>query len=187
MRILFLSDNFYPEVNAPASRTYENSKVWVKQGYSVTVITCFPNFPGGVLYRGYSNKLYSVEYIDGIRVIRVWSYITANKGFFRRILDYLSFFLSSFIAGLFVKCDIIIATSPQFFTSISGFLLSKIKFKPWVMEVRDLWPDSIIAVGYLSRSNIIYKFLKIIENKLYRSSNVIISLTQSFKQKFIYK
>tara|TARA_X000000950_G_scaffold135630_1_gene168760 strand:- start:2172 stop:3389 length:1218 start_codon:yes stop_codon:yes gene_type:complete len=186
MRILFLSDNFYPEVNAPASRTYENSKVWVKQGYSVTVITCFPNFPGGVLYRGYSNKLYSVEYIDGIRVIRVWSYITANKGFFRRILDYLSFFLSSFIAGLFVKCDIIIATSPQFFTSISGFLLSKIKFKPWVMEVRDLWPDSIIAVGYLSRSNIIYKFLKIIENKLYRSSNVIISLTQSFKQKFIY-
>ncbi len=186
MRILFLSDNFYPEVNAPASRTYENSKVWVKQGYSVTVITCFPNFPGGVLYRGYSNKLYSVEYIDGIRVIRVWSYITANKGFFRRILDYLSFFLSSFIAGLFVKCDIIIATSPQFFTSISGFLLSKIKFKPWVMEVRDLWPDSIIAVGYLSRSNIIYKFLKIIENKLYRSSNVIISLTQSFKKKFIY-
>ena len=186
MRILFLSDNFYPEVNAPASRTYENSKVWVKQGYSVTVITCFPNFPGGVLYSGYSNKLYSVEYIDGIRVIRVWSYITANKGFFRRILDYLSFFLSSFIAGLFVKCDIIIATSPQFFTSISGFLLSKIKFKPWVMEVRDLWPDSIIAVGYLSRSNIIFKLLKIIENKLYRSSNVIISLTQSFKHKFIY-
>jgi len=65
-------------------------------------------------------------------------------------------------------------------------LLSKIKFKPWVMEVRDLWPDSIIAVGYLSRSNIIFKLLKIIENKLYRSSNVIISLTQSFKHKFIY-
>lgn len=185
MKILFLSDNFYPEVNAPATRTFENCKVWVNQGYEVTVITCFPNFPEGKLYKGYSNKLYSIENIEGIRVVRVWSFIAPNKGFFKRILDYISFALSSMIFGCFIKCDVIIATSPQFFTAISGFILSTLKFKPWIMEVRDLWPDSILALGYFNENDLTYKFLKKIEHKLYKSSSAIISLTESFKWKLI--
>lgn len=185
MKILFISDNFYPEVNAPAIRTFENCKVWVNQGHDVTVITCFPNFPGGKLYKGYSNKLYSIEIIEGIRVVRVWSFIAPNKGFFKRIVDYTSFALSSLVFGTFIKCDVIIATSPQFFTAISGFILSKLKFRPWIMEVRDLWPDSILAVGYFTENDFIYKFLKKVEHQLYKSSNVIISLTESFKHKFI--
>ena len=158
MRILFLTDNFPPETNAPATRTYEHCLKWVKMGYKVTVITCFPNFPKGKVFEGYTNKLYQKEDIDGIRVIRVWTYISENNGFVKRIIDYVSFAVTSFLFGLFVKTDLIIATSPQFFTAISGRMLSVFKRIPWVMEVRDLWPDSIAAVGSMNKSSKPFKY-----------------------------
>ena len=182
MRILFLTDNFPPETNAPATRTYEHCLKWINMGYKVTVITCFPNFPNGKVFEGYSNKLYQKENIDGIRVIRVWSYITANNGFVKRIIDYVSYAVSSFLFGLFVKTDIIIATSPQFFTAISGMMLSLFKRIPWVMEVRDLWPDSIAAVGSMNKSSRHFQVLKKIEYHLYLSASKIIVVTDSFKK-----
>ena len=147
MKILFLTDNFPPEVNAPATRTFEHCREWVKAGHDVTVITCFPNYPQGKVYPGYTNSLCKTECMDGIKVVRVWSYMTANKGFIKRIIDFISFSVTSFFAGLFRECDIIVATSPQFFTALSGRTLGFFKRKPWIMEVRDLWPDSIKAVG----------------------------------------
>ncbi|WPR77819.1 glycosyltransferase family 4 protein [Algoriphagus sp. NG3] len=180
MRILFLTDNFPPEVNAPANRTYEHCREWVKQGVEVTVITGVPNFPKGKVYPGYKNKLFQKEVVDGIIVIRVWTYITANKGFFRRLLDYMSFGLASFWAGLFVKTDIIIATSPQFFTAVSGSVLAFFRRKKWVMEVRDLWPESIVAVGAMKKNWLIRLFEKW-EIALYRSAYHIIVVTDTFK------
>ncbi len=187
MKILFLSDNFPPEVNAPATRTYEHCKEWVKMGAEVTVVTCAPNFPQGKVYNGYKNSLYSVEYVDGIKVIRVWTYIVANKGFFKRVIDYISFSISSFIAGLFVKTDIIIATSPQFFMALSGRTLSFFKRKPWIMEVRDLWPESIKTVG-AATSKLVSLFIKYFEweeKMCYKSANRIVVVTDSFKRKLI--
>jgi len=185
MRILFLTDNFPPETNAPATRTYEHCLKWTKMGYNVTVITCFPNFPNGKVFEGYTNKLYRKENIDGIRVIRVWSYIAPNNGFVKRIIDYISYAVSSFLIGLFVKTDIIIATSPQFFTAISGRMLSLFKSIPWVMEVRDLWPDSIAAVGAMNKSSKPFKVLKKIEHYLYLSTSKIVVVTDSFKKYLI--
>ena len=133
MKILFITDNFPPEVNAPATRTFEHCREWVKKGADVTVITCFPNFPGGKVYQGYRNKLFTKEIVDGIKVIRVWTYIAANKGIVRRSLDYLSFGIAAFLVGLFSSFDIIIATSPQFFTAVSAgaiSLLRRKKFNP---------------------------------------------------------
>lgn len=180
MRILFLTDNFPPESNAPATRTYEHCIEWIKRGAEVTVITCAPNFPKGEVYPEYKNKLYQVEMMDGIKVIRVWSYITPNRGLFKRILDYLSFCISGFIASLFVKTDIIIATSPQLFTAVAGYLSSVFKRKPWIMEVRDLWPESIKAVGAMRESQIL-KLLDRLVMFLYRKANKIIVVTESFK------
>tara|TARA_Y100001954_G_scaffold169105_1_gene179696 strand:+ start:621 stop:1832 length:1212 start_codon:yes stop_codon:yes gene_type:complete len=185
MRILFLTDNFPPESNAPATRTYEHCFKWTKMGYKVTIITCFPNFPKGRVFEGYRNKLYQLEDVDGIRVIRVWSYITENNGFVKRTLDYVSYALASFIFGLFIKTDLIIATSPQFFTAISGRMLSVFKRIPWVMEVRDLWPDSISAVGLMSKKSKAFKILKKIENHLYKSAFKIVVVTDSFKKYLI--
>ena len=185
MKILFLSDNFPPEVNAPASRGFDHALEWTKMGYQVTVITCHPNFPKGEVFDGYKNSLYSVEHNQGVKVIRVWSYISANEGFIKRSFDYFSFAVSSFFAGIFIKTDIIIATSPQFFTALSGKLLSFFKRKPWILEVRDLWPDSIVAVGSLSVSSKIYKFLKRAEAYFYRTATKVVVVTDSFKKYLI--
>lgn len=184
MKILFLSDNFPPEVNAPATRTYEHCKEWVGMGAEVTVITCAPNFPKGKVYAGYKNSLYHVETMDGIRVVRVWSYIVANKGFFKRTLDFISYSITSFLAGLFMKTDVIIATSPQFFTALSGRTLSFWKRKPWIMEVRDLWPESIKTVGVMKASPFI-RYFEWEERKCYQSARCIAVVTDSFRSKLM--
>lgn len=186
MKILFLTDNFPPEVNAPASRTYEHCKEWVRQGEDVIVITCVPNFPQGKVYPGYRNKRYQKEWIDGIQVVRVWSYITANEGFIRRTFDFISYAFSSFFAGLFIDADVIVATSPQFFTALSGRALSFWKRVPWIMEVRDLWPESIKTVGAMNDS-LVLRFFEWEEKKCYRSAKKIVVVTDSFKRRLIEK
>lgn len=185
MKILFITDNFAPEVNAPATRTYEHVKEWIKEDdVEVTVITCAPNFPHGKVYDGYKNKLYQKEYIDGIEVIRVWSYITSNSGFVKRVLDYISFGVMAFFVGLFKKHDLIIATSPQFFTTWAGWGISKIRRKPWVFELRDLWPESIKTVGAMKQGKAI-DILEKIELALYRDCDKVIPVTDAFKTNLI--
>lgn len=185
MKILFITDNFTPEVNAPATRTYEHVKEWIKdKDVEVTIITCVPNFPHGKVYDGYKNKLYQKEYIDGIEVIRVWSYITSNSGFLKRVLDYVSFGIMAFIVGLFKKHDLIIATSPQFFTTWAAWGLSKIKRKPWIFELRDLWPESIKTVGAMKQGKAIDTLEKI-ELGLYKSCNKVVAVTDAFKTNLI--
>ncbi|WP_417449438.1 glycosyltransferase family 4 protein [Kordiimonas sp.] len=184
MKILFITDNFPPEVNAPASRTYEHCREWVRQGAEVTVITCAPNFPQGKVYPGYKNRLYSQEIMDGIKVIRVWSYITANAGFMRRVLDYMSFAMSAFIVGLSQETHIIVATSPQFFTTFTGYSLSFAKRRPWVFELRDLWPESIITVGAMKKGAAI-RMLEKAEQFMYRQADMIVPVTDAFRDRLI--
>ena len=184
MHILFLVDNFPPEVNAPATRTYEHCLEWIKAGHKVTVITCVPNFPQGKVYEGYKNKLYFKENLDNISVIRVWSYIAENKGVIKRVLDWLSFAVMSMFVGVFQKHDLIIATSPQFFTTWSAWVISKIRRKPWVFEVRDLYPESIKTVGAI-KNEIIINILEKIEIGLYKNANKVIVVTDAFKKNLI--
>ena len=186
MKILFLTDNFPPEVNAPATRTYEHCKEWVKLGAEVTVITCFPNFPQGKVYEGYENKWKQVERIDGIKVIRVWSYMVANKGFLKRAIDYISYAVTAFFAGLSINTELIIATSPQFFTAIAGRKLAFWKKVPWIMEVRDLWPESIKNVDAIN-DNFVIKYLEWEELKCYKKAKEIITVTDKFKEVIINK
>lgn len=186
MHILFLTDNFPPEVNAPASRTYEHCREWVKEGHEVTVITCVPNFPKGTVYNGYKNSLTPQrELMDGIQVVRVWSYITANQGFIKRTLDYISFMVSAILASSTVrKADIVVGTSPQFFTVCAACITAWYKRVPFIFELRDIWPESIRAVGAL-RNRFILKLLESIELFLYRRAKGIVSVTNSFKENLV--
>ena len=118
--------------------------------------------------------------MEGIEVIRVWSYITANSGFAKRVVDYVSFAFSAFSVGLFHKYDIIIATSPQFFTTWAAWGLSKIRRKPWIFELRDLWPESIKTVGAMKQGRAI-EMLEKIELALYRDATRVIPVTDAFK------
>ncbi|MFS2262042.1 glycosyltransferase family 4 protein [Vibrio vulnificus] len=185
MHILFLTDNFPPEGNAPATRTYEHAVRWVKAGHKVTVITCAPNFPEGKVFEGYKNRWYDTHKLDGIDVVRVKTYITANEGFVKRIIDYMSFMVSGFLAGLFQKKpDVIVATSPQFFCACAGWALSTVRRKPFVFELRDIWPASITAVGAMKESFAI-RMLEKIEMFLYRRADSIIAVTHAFKKELV--
>ncbi len=182
MHILFLTDNFPPETNAPASRTHEHAKRWVLAGHRVTVVTGAPNFPSGRIHPGYRNELWRREEIDGIDVLRVWTYITANEGFIKRTLDYVSFMLSAVVASLFLpRPDLIVATSPQFFTPCAALVISVLRWRPFVFELRDLWPDSIVAVGAM-RESVAIRLLRKLEYFLYRRAARIVSVTNSFKR-----
>lgn len=187
LHVLFLSDNFPPEGNAPASRTYEHCLRWVRSGARVTVITGAPNFPEGVLFQGYRNRWYVREDWSGIRVIRVKTYISANEGFARRTLDYLSFMATSFLAGLVQpRFDVIVGTSPQFFTVCSAWMLSVFRRRPFVFELRDLWPASIQAVGAMAHRRSLRALVRL-EEFLYRRAAAIVALTGSFREELVQR
>ncbi|MBI4061608.1 MAG: glycosyltransferase family 4 protein [Elusimicrobia bacterium] len=182
MRILFLSDNFPPEVNAPASRTFEHCRRWAAAGHDVTVLTSVPNFPRGVVFPGYRNRLWQRETMDGVRVLRVWTYIAANEGFARRIADYLSYMLAATLASpLAGGADVVIGTSPQFFPVCAAWIVARLKRAAFVFELRDLWPESIRAVGAM-KDGLILRLLERLELFLYREAAAIVSVTHSFKE-----
>ena len=187
MNILFLTDNYPPESNAPASRTHEHARQWVADGHSVTVITCAPNFPAGKLYEGYKNSWYTREVNDGVTVVRVKTYITANEGFLKRTLDYQSFMLTGTLAAMRQsKPDVVVATSPQFFTAVAGYLVGLFRRVPFVFELRDLWPASITAVGAMQSGRVI-RTLERLEIFLYRKAALIVPVTHTFKEELVSK
>ena len=181
MRILFLSHYFPPEVNAPATRTYEHCKQWVKMGHEVTVVSCVPHHPMGKAYPGYKNKFYHVEQKDGIRAIKIFTYITANEGFIKRTFNYVFYMLMAILMAPFLpKADVVISTSPQFFNGLAGYFVSRIKRARWLLEIRDLWPESIIAVGAIGNKHAI-ALLEWIERFVYRKADHIVAVTKAFK------
>ncbi|HEB91762.1 MAG TPA: glycosyltransferase WbuB [Deltaproteobacteria bacterium] len=180
MRILFVTHYFPPEVNAPANRTWEHCRRWVADGNDVTVITGVPNHPRGRIFDGYRNRWIQEETLDGIRVIRTWMYLTPNSGFLKRVANYLLFagtaILASRRAG---RPDLVVATSPQFFVGIAGAIISRLKGRPFVLEIRDLWPKSVVELGQLSPGPIL-RALEALEAWLYRSANGIVVNTRTF-------
>ncbi len=187
MKILFLSENFPPESNAAATRVYERACYWVDWGHDVTVITSAPNFPEGKLFPGYRNKWKQIETISGIRVVRVKTYIAANKGVVHRTLDFLSFMITGTIAALKEeRPDVIAATSPQFFSAVAGWMAGAIRRIPFVFELGDLWPASIAAVGAMKKSFAL-AIIEKLELFLYRRSAAVAALTGSFKENLVLR
>ena len=187
MRTLFIGNNFPPEVNALARRLYEHARQWATDGEEVVVITDVPNFPEGEVYEGYENR-YSEETVDGIQVVRVPMWISKNEGAVKRIASFISFMLSAIWFSRRVKgrFDVVAASSPQFFSGLAGYFVSRMKRAPFVLEIRDLWPESIVAVGAMSR-NWIIRLLEHVELFLYRHSDHIVVVTNSFKRYMVEK
>jgi len=180
MKILFVSHYFPPEVNAPANRTHEHCRRWAKDGHQVTVITGVPNHPRGRIFPGYRNRWIQEETIDGIRVIRTWMYLTPNSGFLRRVANYLLFALTAILASPRAeRPDVVVATSPQFFVGVAGSIIARLKRRPFVLEIRDLWPKSIVELGQL-RPGPILSALEALERWLYRSADGVVVNTRTF-------
>ncbi|RAU21806.1 glycosyltransferase WbuB [Paramagnetospirillum kuznetsovii] len=185
MRILFLTENFPPETNAAATRVSERALYWIRAGHQVTVLTCAPNFPGGKVFDGWENRWRQIDDVGGIRVVRVKTYIAPNEGFAKRILDFVSFMITAFVAGLLEpRPDVVVSTSPQFFAAVGGWALAAARRVPFVFELGDLWPRSITAVGAM-RDSVVIRWLERLELFLYRHSAAVIALTRAFKDDLI--
>jgi len=181
VRILFLSHYFPPEVNAPASRTFEHCRAWVRSGHEAFVVTNVPNHPAGKIYPGYRNALAQSETVADIKVYRLLTLLAANRGIVRRSFSYFFYLVMSVLAApCLPRVDIVVSTSPQFFCGLAGYFVSRIKRVPWVLEIRDLWPESIMAVGAVSRG-LTLRWLVWLANFAYRKADRVLCVTDSFK------
>lgn len=185
MKILFLTENFPPETNAAATRVFERACYWIRGGHEVTVITQAPNFPFGKLYDGYKNSWRQIETIEGIRVVRVKTYIAANAGVAHRTLDFVSYMFTAIWFGMFERSpDVVVSTSPQFFAAVGGWLIGVLRRIPFVFELGDLWPASIVAVGAM-KPGLAIRLVEKLELFLYRQSAAVVALTNAFKKNLI--
>ncbi len=185
MKILFLSHYFPPEVNAPANRTYEHCREWARSGHEVHVITCVPSHPAGVPFAGYKAGWYQREERDGIVVHRVWTCLAANRGVLKRTLNFVSFVPTAVWRAVRLgSFDIIVGTSPQFFCAIAACMSGMLKRTPWIFELRDLWPDSISAVG-AARRYMPMRVLEWIELFMYRHARAVVSVSRSFIENLV--
>ncbi|GMU52007.1 MAG: glycosyltransferase WbuB [Candidatus Xenobia bacterium] len=182
MHLWILSHNFPPESNALAHRTFENAREWVKGGHSFDVLTDVPHFPEGRVYRGYANRFQHEETSEGISVYRVPILPAENRNVFRRTVSYVSYLLSLLLFSGRVerKPTAIFASTPQIFTALAGYLLSLRYRVPLVLEVRDLWPESISAVGAVS-SAFLLRPVQWLADHLYRHARLIVVLTDAFR------
>ena len=185
MKILYVSQYFPPEMGAPAARVAELSRHWAQAGHDVTVLTGFPNHPTGVVpqaYRARFRRLIARETKDGVHVVRTWLLPFPNRKSWQRMLNYSSFFLSSAITGMFLaKPDVVIATSPQLLVGLAGWWLARIKRARFVFEVRDLWPESLAAVGVSEEDSLLHRFLARIAGFLYKSSDCIAAVAPALR------
>jgi glycosyltransferase involved in cell wall biosynthesis len=175
-------------MGAPSARTFEHARQWARLGNQVTVITGFPNHPTGIIRPEYRGSILKRESIEGIDLLRTWVYVTPNKGFTRRILNFLSFFASSLFFGTFMtkRPDVVIGTSPQFLCAVAAYLLSCLKRAPFVFEVRDIWPESAVELGALRNPTLI-RVLEAIELFLYRRAALIVPVARSTRDYLIEK
>jgi colanic acid biosynthesis glycosyl transferase WcaI len=186
VKILYVSQYFPPEMGAPAARVSELSRYWALDGHDVTVLTGFPNHPTGVVpieYRRKLRRLVVRESTGGVNLVRTWLLPFPNRKTHERILNYSSFCLSSACTGLFTESpDVVIASSPQLLVGLSGWLLARCKRAKFIFEVRDLWPESLAAVGIGSSNSWLHRWLARIAGFLYRNSDHIVVVTPAFKE-----
>jgi len=189
MKILYISQYFYPEMGAAAARVLEISRYWAALGHEVTVLTCFPNYPDGKIYDGYRDKKwrpYLTETIDGVGVIRLLTYPTHLRSSARRGLNYMSSLAAASIAVPFLKKnDVVIGTSPPLFMGLPALFYSRLRGIPFVFEVRDLWPEVISAVGVGEKDSFTYKVFDRTASLLYDKSDLVVALTESFRETMI--
>jgi glycosyltransferase involved in cell wall biosynthesis len=185
MKILYVSQYFPPEMGAPAARAAELSRHWAAMGHDVAVLTGFPNHPTGVIppeYRKQFRKGVVHEEVGGIHVSRTLLLPFPNRKAYERMLNYSSFCVSAAMTGMFLRRpDVVIATSPQLLVGLSGWWIARRKRVPFVFEVRDLWPESLAAVGMGSANSSLHRTLGKIAGFLYRHSERIVVVTPAFE------
>lgn len=184
MRILVVTQYFPPDMGAPAGRFFDFAQHWVANGHEVTIVTGLPHFPGGEIHAGYRGRLLLREQVDGIDVRRCFTLSTSRRG--GRLLAYATFLLSSSLYLLFTRipCEVVVATSPPPTVGIPGLLAARWRRLPFVLDIRDIWPEAIVQSGRL-RNPLLIRLLEGTTSLLYRSAARIGTVTDGWRQRLI--
>ena len=189
MKILYVSQYFPPEMGAPAARAAELARHWSELGHDVSILTGFPNHPTGVVpeeWRPRLRRLVYHEKFGKVNIYRTWLWPLPNRKSHERIRNYSSFCISAALRGLTLPHpDVVIATSPQLLVGLSGWWLSFARDIPLVFEVRDLWPESLTAVGIGDETSLLHQTLAGIARFLYDRSHRIVVVTPAFKDRLM--
>ena len=176
-------------MGAPAARAAELSRHWARMGHEITVLTGFPNHPTGVVPPEWRSRFWRMRHsdvIDGVKVVRTWLWPLPNRKAHERIRNYASFCISSAISGLDLeRSDVVIGSSPQLLVALSAWWLAWWMRRPFIFEVRDLWPESLAAVGVGAEGSALHRTLGSIAGFLYRHADGIVVVTPSFRNRLI--
>jgi colanic acid biosynthesis glycosyl transferase WcaI len=187
MNILIMAQHYAPEEVSGAVLATELASDLVKKGHQVTFVTSAPSYPLGVVFSGYRNSFLSKETLDGVRIVRIWSYITPNKGFWARSLNFATFSLSSLLGGLAAgRPDVIYSYSPPLPLGLAAWLLSRLYRVPWVLRVEDLFPDAAVAAGVL-QNHLAIAFFSALERFLYSKARLVSVLSEGFRKHLLKK
>ena len=186
--VLFITPYYPPEISAPAVRISETAMRLARRKYQVTVLTTFPNFPYGIVPTEYRGKRLQEDTIDGVKVVRVWSYASPNKGFFPRIIGQLSFGLLAALLGWKAvgRPDVIIVESPPLFDAFSGRFLAWLKGCPFIFTVADLWPEAAIQMGAL-RNTLFIRLAQWLEWSTYRRAALVWVVSEGIQRLLIQR
>jgi glycosyltransferase involved in cell wall biosynthesis len=186
INILFITQYFPPETGAPSNRVKEITRRWVDAGHEVTVMTSAPDYPEGEIYEGYENEWLRTEKIDGVTVHLTKTVPASNAGMGKRAIKFVWFMLASIVMSLRMSRspDVVIATSPQPLTGISGFIISQLRGSRFVFEVRDLWPETITAVSDID-NKILIQTLDILVKFVYWRADRVVTVSRAFEDSLI--
>ena len=177
-----MAQHFAPEEVSGAVLATELASDLVSRGHRVCFVTCVPSYPQGVVFAGYRNSLYSSEIIQDVRVIRTWSYISPEKTFWHRILNYGTFSLGAFFGGLAAgRQDVILSYSPPLTLGMAAWLLGLVWGVPWVLRVEDLFPKAAVDTGVITNRFAI-RVLYALERFLYRRAQHVSLISESFRR-----
>jgi glycosyltransferase involved in cell wall biosynthesis len=186
MRIAVFTHYFPPEIGAPQARISETARSWAKAGDDVVVVTGMPNHPTGVVPPEYRGRWKADEVIDGYRVARCWLYATRNEGIAKRTLGHISFAVTSFVSGArrAGRPDVVMVTSPTFFSIFPAWLFARLRRAKFVVEIRDLWPAIFVELGVLKNKTVI-GVLEWLELAAYRGADAVVVVTDGFRDNLV--
>jgi colanic acid biosynthesis glycosyl transferase WcaI len=187
MHVMFMAQCYAPEDVSAAVLITELASDLARRGHRVTIVTGAPNYPYGRVFPGFRNRTYQVEWLDGVRVVRTWSYISSERSFWRRIMHYGTYSATAFYGGLLAeKPDVLVSYSPPLPLGLSAWMLSCLWRIPWVLQLEDLYPEAAMAAGMLRNRAAIVFFLAM-ERFLYQHATHISLISESFRHNLLGK
>ncbi len=186
MRILFISQLFDPENSI---KGLDFARRLQKLGHEIEIITTFPSYPGGKVYPGYRQRFRQAEWVDGVRVVRIPTYISHGASTTKRLLSYLSF---GVMGGLYAlssnrKADVLYAYYPPVVVGLLAMVLGAIRKIPYIYDVQDLWPEALVATGNIRHGGKIEHCINKVCNLIYRRAARIVVLSEGYRTTLIKK